>query len=161
MRLRPLAPLLLTALLGGLVLGACGGRSPEREAADRESLQEFFEEYLPRLAEAYRTGEVDVLAPYAAEKERAKISVVVRDLARGGEVLAPELASVRVEELTVWSEVNAYATTVEIWDIRTYALGSENVVREQLGQSNRVRYQLKRERRQWRVLWREIVQTFD
>jgi hypothetical protein len=86
---------------------------------------------------------------------------MVQELAKAGEVLAPELESVQVEDVTVWNEVNAYATTVEIWDVRTYALGTERVVREQLAQPNRVKYQLKRTGGRWRVFWREVERTYE
>ena len=160
-RPRPLRALLVTALLGGLAVGACGPPSPEDEAEDREAIQAFLEEYLPRMAEAYRTGEVETLDPYAAQKEQQEIATMVRELAKGGEVLAPELESVQVEDITVWNEVNAYVTTVEVWDIRTFASGTERVVREQLAQPNRVKYQLKRDGGRWRVFWREIERTYE
>ncbi|HUF77812.1 MAG TPA: IMS domain-containing protein [Thermoanaerobaculia bacterium] len=152
---------LLAVLCAGFAAGGCGGSSPEDEAEDREAIEAFLEEYLPQLAEAYRTGEVENLDPYAAEKEQAKIAQTVRELARSGEVLAPELESVRVEDLTVWNEVNAFVTTVEVWDVRTFAVGTERVVREQLGQANRVKYQLKRSGGRWRVFWREIERTYE
>lgn len=160
-RLRARRALLAAALLGALALGACAQASPEDEAEDREAIQAFLEEYLPRMAEAYRTGEVEGLDPYAAAKEQEEILRMVRELAKAGEVLAPELESVQVEDITVWNEVNAYVTTVEVWDVRTFATGTERVVRERLAQPNRVKYQLKRERGRWRVFWREIEQTFD
>lgn len=154
----PGIPVLLFACALLLEASGCGGPSPEGQAADRESIEAFLEEYLPALAQAYRTGDVDVLDPYAAEKEQAAIARRVDDLGEHGEVLAPELVSVQVEDVTSWAEVNAYVTTVEVWNIRTYATGSENVVREELGQTNRVKYQLQRDAGRWRVFWREIQQ---
>jgi uncharacterized protein YgbK (DUF1537 family) len=158
---RPLATLLLAALCAGLAAGACGEPSAEDTAEDREAIQAFLEEYLPKLAEAYRTGEVAALDPVAAAKEQEKVARRVQELAKTGEVLAPVLESVQVEDVTVWNEVNAYATTVEIWDVRTYALGTERVVREQLAQANRVKYQLKRSGGRWRVFWREVERTYE
>jgi hypothetical protein len=158
---RPLATLLLAALCAGLAAGACGEPSAEDTAEDREAIQAFLEEYLPKLAEAYRTGEVAALDPFAAAKEQEKVARRVQELAKTGEVLAPVLESVQVEDVTVWNEVNAYATTVEIWDVRTYALGTERVVREQLAQANRVKYQLKRSGGRWRVFWREVERTYE
>ncbi len=61
----------------------------------------------------------------------------------------------------MWSVANAYVTTVEVWDIRTYAAGSDNVVRQALDQRNRVKYQLRRENGRWRVFWRQLVKTYD
>lgn len=161
--LQPPTPRLPAALLAcvlPLVAAGCGGPSPEEQEADREVIHAFLEDYLPALAQAYRTGDVDVLDPYAAEKEQAAIAHRVNELAEQGEVLAPELVSVQVEDVTGWAEVNAYVTTVEVWNVRTYATGSENVVREELGQTNRVKYQLQRDAGRWRVFWREIQERY-
>lgn len=149
---------LALAVLGGMA--GCGS-SKESRAVDRQEIQAFLQDYLPKLAEAYRTGNTEPLAPYAAVKERAAIEKRVADLAKTGEVLAPTLKSVQIEDVTVWSVVNAYVTTLEVWDIRTYAAGSDNVVRQALDQRNRVKYQLRREDGRWRVFWRQLEKTYD
>jgi hypothetical protein len=157
---RPL--LALVPLLPALLLaGACGGASPEEEAADREEIAAFLREYLPKMAEAYRTGDVEPVIPYSTQKERAVIESRVRDLARTGQILAPELESVEVEDVTVWSAVNAFVTTVEVWNIRVLASGTEAVIREELNQPNRVKYQLKREDGRWRVFGRQLEETYQ
>lgn len=150
---------LLVLLVAGVV--ACNEPTAEEEAANQQEIEAFLREYLPKLAEAYRTGDASGLEPYAAAKEQASIERRARELAKGGEVLAPELDSVEVEDVRTWQSINAYVTTVEVWDIRTYATGTENVVREQLDQTNRVKYQLQREDGRWRVFWREIQRTFE
>ena len=40
---------------------------------------------------------------------------------------------------------NAYATTVEVWDLRKFVAGTDRLLTEALGRSHRVKYQLKRE----------------
>ena len=159
---RPLAPLLafagLLAFLPALAGLSCGP-SPERVAADREEIEAFLGEYLPRMAEAYRTGDTEPLAAYAAEKERDSIERMVRERAQQGTILAPELRSVEVEDVRTWQAVNAYVTTLETWNIRVLATGSESVVREE-EQENRVKYQMKREDGRWRVFWRELEQAY-
>jgi len=151
------------ALFGVVALGGLAGCKPseQRQAVDREEIRSFLDAYLPKLAEAYRTGDTDPLAPYAAAKERAAIEKRVLDLAKTGEVLAPQLKSFEIENVTVWSVVNAYVTTLEVWDIRTYAAGSDNVLRQALGQRNRVKYQLRRENGRWRVFWRQLEKTYE
>jgi hypothetical protein len=59
-----------------------------------------------------------------------------------------------IEEVKVFNYANAYVTTVELWDVRSLATGSREVLAEDLAQSNRVKYQLKREGTSWRVLFR-------
>ena len=148
----------LAALLGPTL--ACSPSAEER-AADREEIESFLREYLPKMAEAYRTGETEPLAPYAAEKERKAIEKRVRERAKQGMVLAPALESVEVEDVRVWSAVNAYVTTVEVWDLRVLASGTEEVVRQEMDQPNRVKYQLKRDDGRWRVFWRQLEKSFD
>lgn len=156
---RLVALVLLLPLLG-TVAGSCKP-TPEEKAADREEIATFLREYLPKMAEAYRTGDTESLAPYAAQKERAAIEKRVLDLAKQGQVLAPTLDSLQIEDVRTWGRVNAYVTTVEVWDLRVLAAGSDSVVRQQLGQSNRVKYQLQRDDGRWRVFWRQLEQTFD
>lgn len=160
-RLRATVLLFALLALSGLIAAGCGEPSAEEVQADKDAIQAFLAEYLPLMATAYRTGDTSPLEDYAAEKERASIEHRVRELARTGETLAPELQSVAVEDVTVWNSVNAYVTTHEIWHIRTFATGSENVVREQLDQANRVKYQLKRDGDRWRVYFRQLEQTFE
>ncbi len=159
---RRVAPvlLLLVCLPGLAVLGSCKP-TVEEQAAKRDEIAAFLREYLPKMAEAYRTGDTDSLAPYAAQKERESIRKRVRDLAKQGQVLAPHLDSLQVEDVRIWGRVNAYVTTVEVWDIRVLAAGSDSVVRQELDQSNRVKYQLKQEDGRWRVFWRQLEQTFE
>jgi hypothetical protein len=157
------APVVLAlAAVALLVLASAAcSPSPEEQAADREDIESFLREYLPKMADAYRTGNTDALDPYAAEKEQQAINKRVRERAKQGMILAPELRSVQVEDVRTWSSVNAYVTTVEVWDLRVLASGSEEVLRQELGQSNRVKYQLKRDGDRWRVFWRQLEQSFE
>lgn len=159
-RARPLVLLLLALPLVTVALGSCQP-TPEERAADREEIATFLREYLPKMAQAYRTGDTEALAPYAAQKEREMIKKRVLDLAKQGQVLAPHLDSLEVEDVRTWSKVNAYVTTVEVWDIKVLAAGSDTVVRQELGQSNRVKYQLQRDGDRWRVFWRQLEKTYD
>lgn len=160
---RGLARLLPLALLLGVALAvaSCGEPSAEEAAADQEEVRAFLAEYLPKMSEAYRTGDTEPLEPYTTLKERETIEKRVRDLARQGSVLSPELVSLEVEDVVTWSAVNAFVTTVEVWDLRVLAAGSDSVIRETEGQSNRVKYQLKREDGRWRVFGRQLQETFE
>ena len=151
----------LLAVLAALALALAAGCAPSAEevAADRDQIEGFLEEYLPQMAEAYRTGDTEALAPYAAQKEQESIERRVRDLAKQGRILAPELESVEVEDVRPWQAVNAYVTTLETWNIRVLASGSEEVLSQEV-QENRVKYQMKREEGRWRVFWRELEQAF-
>lgn len=154
-------PALAGLLAAALVAGACGPPSAEEVAADREEVLEFLREYLPKMSEAYRTGDTAPLEPYTTLKERETIEKRVRDLAKQGSVLSPELVRLEVEDVVTWSAVNAFVTTVEVWDLRVLAAGSDSVIRETENQSNRVKYQLKREDGRWRVFGRQLQETFE
>jgi hypothetical protein len=154
---RPITP--LTALVLGLLLlavaGACSS-AEEQEAADWDGVENALEEYLPRLAEAYTSGDVSVLEGLAAPKEMARVAKRIDEFAALGRVLEPEFVELKVEKVDVWGYANAFVNTVEIWDLRSYATGSHEIVGEELAQSNRVKYQFKREGDQWLVLYRTI-----
>lgn len=145
------------ALLGPLALliavGACG-TSEEEQAADAESLEAAIRDYLPRLAEAYANGDASVLEGVAAPKEIARVQKQIDELAGAGRVLDPEFRGLEVEKFEVWGYANAFVNTVEIWDIRSYTTGARQQIGESLGETNRVKYQLKRDDDQWLVLYR-------
>jgi hypothetical protein len=149
---RALIPLLLCL---ATLVGACQS-SAEREALDEASIASTLEEFLPVLAKAYATGEIEALRPYAAEKELARIQTLVSGLADQGRYLAPEFKSVSVEDSHLWNNSNAFVTTLEMWDVRLHALGSGELLAEEPGKSYRVKYQLKRDGESWRVLFRGI-----
>ena len=145
------------AVLLAVFAGACGGASSETdEAADRQQIQTTLEAYLPLLGQAYSTGELSALEPYAAQKEVAGIHKRVQDLAIQGKRLEATFQSVTIEgDVKVWNYSNAYVTTHEVWDLVVYSTGSEQVLAEEYAQPNRVKYQLKRDGDSWRILYRE------
>ena len=67
----------------------------------------------------------------------------------------------KLERVKVWRHVNAYATTLEVWDLQVVAEGTDVVLSEVYNQSNRVKYQLKRRDDSWIVLFRQIEDTFQ
>jgi hypothetical protein len=148
---------LRVAVLLPMLLLACGP-SPERKAAEQSRIDALLKEYLPKLAQAYSTQDAQVLKPLAAEKEIASVAKRIQDLADQGRVLKPSLRSFTIEDLQVWNVTNAYVTTVEIWDLHVFAMGTDTELSKELEQSNRVKYQLKRENDRWIVLYRTILE---
>jgi len=142
-------------VLAGLV--ACGS-SAERTALDSASIAASLEEYLPVLGRVYADGNVEALRPYAAEKELARIQALVQNLVDQGRYLAPEFKSLTVEGTHTWNHSNAFVTTLEVWDVRMHALGSGELLAEDVDKTYRVKYQLKRDGEGWRVLFRAIQQ---
>ena len=144
---RIVLPVLLLAALG------CAS-AEERQQVDTASIQAALELYLPRLGQAYATGDLEPLEGLAAQKEIAAIAKRINDLAEQGRILEPTFRQLTIEDVKVFNYANAYVTTVEVWDLRSLSTGLREQLAEEVGQSNRVKYQLKREGDGWKVLFR-------
>jgi len=142
------------SLAVGLV--ACG-EGPEGSEATQAEIKQLLEAYLPRLSEAYKQEEATAVAGLAATREVAAIEKRLRDISMEGRRLEPTFRSVAIEKIKIWSYANAYVTTNEVWDIRTFASGTETMLTEQLEKRNRVKYQLKRIDGEWTVLGRFLL----
>ncbi|MEM9553276.1 MAG: hypothetical protein AAGC60_03390 [Acidobacteriota bacterium] len=153
-----MARLGLVAVL--LTTVACG-KAPGQPDLDADDLRPFFDEYLPALGQAYAERDPSLLEPYVVPKEVSRIEVLVDGLADRGQIYVPTLVDVKFDKVTAWNYANAYATTRETWDVRSYTLDRERLVNESLGQENLVTYQLKRKDDGWVVLYREVLETVD
>ena len=103
-----------------------------------------------------------ILGGHAAEKEIAGMEKRISDLLGESRVIRPSVKSVRVDDIQIWNYANAFVTTLEVWDLRVYASGTDTLLSEALDQHNRVKYQLKRTGRDaWLVLFRELETTFE
>jgi hypothetical protein len=139
-----------------MALVGCGGSSETRQEVDRQAVQASLETYLPLLGHAYASGDLQPLAPWAAEKEVSRIRKRIEDLAYQGRTLVPTFRELTVEDINVWNYSNALVTTLEVWDLKVYATGTDQILSQQAQQANRVKYQLKRDGDRWRVLFRTI-----
>ncbi|HSM12864.1 MAG TPA: IMS domain-containing protein [Thermoanaerobaculia bacterium] len=152
------APLLslrpaVAALALGLALSACAP-SAEQQAADRAEIERLVGRYAELLAEAYRTRDSGVLGEITTEREVMRVGQRIEELTAEGRELRAELRSLVIEEVDVFDATTAGATTIEVWDLRTVALGSDETVAEAIGQENRVVYTLRKERGRWEILAR-------
>jgi hypothetical protein len=152
--MRSLRLLLLAPLL---FLATCTS-AETKEARAREEIQEMLEEYLPVLAEAYATEDPDLLDTWVAQKEVARVRKLLDELAAQGRAFEPTFRSVTVEEVKIWGHANAFVVSFEVWDIKSLATGTGQVLQEVAGQANRVRYQMKRNEGRWRILFRTIAE---
>jgi hypothetical protein len=128
------------------------------EARAREQIQEMLEEYLPVLAEAYATENPELLSTWVAEKEVARVRKLLDELAAQGRTFEATFRSVTVEEVKIWGHANAFVVSLEVWDIKSLAAGTGQVLQQVTGQANRVRYQMKRNEGRWRILFRTITE---
>lgn len=141
-----------------LAATACGGGTAEVSDEDRGEIIELLQTYLPKLGEAYAENDSEVLEDLAAPREIAAVEKRLRDIQLEGRRLEPTFKSVTLEDVQIWGYANAYVTTQEIWDIRTYATGSDQLLTEQPEERNRVKYQLKKIDGRWMVLFRTILE---
>jgi hypothetical protein len=159
---RRVGSVVLLAVGVALVVSCGGPAQQESTPADREAakaqIQGDLETFLPRLADAYRTGEVERIRGYGVEKVMAQVEKRIRDLQVQGMVLEPRFDSLTIEELVLWGHDSAIVTTLEVWDLRYYSTGSHTLVSEDVGAKSRVEYQLKREKGRWLVFHRELKQ---
>lgn len=143
---------LLLALLPGLLAGCAPDEKDAQQA--REEIREMLLAYLPKMAEAYRTGDVEPLTELATERERAVLHKQITELEQQGRVVDTELLDLTIEDLNLVSYATAYVTTAENWRVRVYAVGTDRVLGEDDRQFSRVRYQLGREGGRWVVMGR-------
>ncbi len=158
---RPGSRVLLTLLLLAALPGAGCGEPGSDPQVDRQEIEAVLRDYLPRLGRAYGERDTSVLEGFAVPKEMARISLRTEELADTGRVYEPGLKEVTVEDVSVWNYSNAFVTTLEVWDVRSFTLGTHLLVNESLGQRNRVKYQMKRKEGSWVILYRELDQTFE
>ncbi len=152
--------LLIALLLVSLPVVGCGGPDGDPQV-NREEIESVLRDYLPKLGQAYAKRDTSILEGLAVPKEMARISLRTEELKETGRVYEPEFKEVTVEDVSVWNYSNAFVTTLEVWDVRSFTLGTHIQVNESLGQRNRVKYQMKRKEGSWVILYRELDQTFE
>ncbi len=159
-RVRQWAKRVIVVLLAAVLAAGCGefGSDPQ---VDRQEIETVLGQYLPKLGQAYGSRDTSILEGLAVPKEMARIELRTEELAATGRVYEPEFKEVTVEDVSVWNYSNAFVTTLEVWDVRSFTLGTHLSVNESLGQRNRVKYQMKRKGDGWVILYRELDQTFD
>ena len=153
--MKNVALLLSVLLLVGLT--GCSS-SEESDEAARLEIELMLNEYLPVLAQAYADDDPMKLDGWVAQKEIARVHTRIEELADQGSSLLPTFHSVTIEDVKVWGNANAFVTTVEVWDLESQALGTGMLIQRVEGQVNRVRYQLKKDKGRWRVLFRTIAE---
>ncbi|MDA8016846.1 MAG: ARC6/PARC6 family protein [Thermoanaerobaculia bacterium] len=153
--------LVLGLAFWALAVGLAGCSPPGAEEIDKSEVRTLLEAYLPKLGEAYAQADPSVLEPWAVPKEVARIELRIGELEANGQVYEPVFQSLEVVSISPWNYSNAFVTTIEIWDVSAYTMGSRRLVNQALGQKSRVKYQLKRRDDSWVVLYRELEQTLE
>jgi hypothetical protein len=129
--------------------------STEQRRVQEEEIRQAIAGYLPRLAEAYDTGDAEVLRDLAVAREVARVANSIEDLASQGLAFHPRLKQLTIETFKVWRHVNATATTVEVWDVDKRVVGTDRVLSQAQDLSQRVHYQLRLRDGVWQVFYRD------
>lgn len=144
----------------------CGGAGDSAADVDetrvaREQIGATLEEYLPAMATAYSTGDLEPLRAWAVEKELASLERRLVAMGAEGMSLEPRLIEVEIEDVQLWNRLNAFVSTLETWDLRFLSNGEGALISERLGERQRVKYQLKNENGKWWILYREVAETLE
>jgi hypothetical protein len=131
---------------------ACNQRSVAE--ADRRGIEATLRSYAEAMAEAYRQGDPQPLAPLATERELQRVRISIEELEVEGRALRPTLRSLSIESIDRAGRTSYAVQTLEVWDLRVVALGTEQTVSDSPAQENRLWYTLLRENGDWRVLSR-------
>ncbi len=161
---RPEARFSLLGIAAGLAVlllaAGCGGSAADPEV-DHSEIEAALLQYLPKLGEAYAKRDASLLEGLTVPKEMSRINLRAQEFEAGGRVYEPEFQQLTVEDVSVWNYSNAFVSTLEVWDVRSYTLGTHMLLQEAVGQRNRVKYQMKRKGDGWVILYRELAQTLD
>lgn len=152
----------LLVAMAAVLVSSCGGQSEANAEADRAQIEQLLRDYLPKMGQAYETGDFAPLQGLAAEKEIAVLKKHIGDLFdQEGRLVEAELVDLQIEQIRSVSYSIALVTTLETWNLRVKPIGSEQVLSAVENQRNRVRYQLEREDDRWKVLSRNREATFE
>jgi hypothetical protein len=151
--------ILFVVLAGALLTGCTSDEAQSR--AEKAAIEQTIRSYLPRLSTAYATGDVEPLKAVSVPKEVSRVRRRRNELNQQGKLYEPSFKELTVESISTWKNSNAYVTTVEVWDVRSYTLGTRILLSEVTDQRNRVKYQLKLQGRDWVVLYRELAGTLS
>lgn len=154
---RPAAAVLL-ALLPVIALG-CGRPSEQAQEEVRVEIEIALADYLPRLAEVYRTGDLSPLVGLAAPREIASVESFISERAQEGRVVDAELQRFEIQDFDLYKYNSAFVTTREVWDLHLRAAGSDRLLSEELGRAYRYRYQFYRDDGEgWKIRSRVVVE---
>ncbi len=143
-------------------LSGCTGTGPDGvRPEDRTAIETVLADYLPKLGNAYATGDFEALASGAVPKEIETVRMRVNELEmEESRTLRPTLRSFEIEQIDIWRYSNAMVTTIEVWDIDSLASGTDRLL-SSVTDRYRVRYQFKRRDEGWMVIDRRIEHQFE
>jgi len=155
---RPRSAVLVLAAVPLLAAGLACGPSEQQTQKVQTEIEELLAAYLPALGEFYRTGDPATVEGLVAPREREWVEALIRERAQEGLVIDATLQRFEIDRFDLYQHSNALLTTREVWDLRIRAAGSDRVIQDEPGKSDRYRYQVKRgDDGRWIVLSREVV----
>lgn len=108
-----LAALLLPLLVG---LGGCENTTPSPQ--ERTEIHAAVMKYLHQLSDAYTNMDARRLEGAATNSEMASVQKLLEKLAASGDRIEATLLKAEIERMSVFREINATASLLEVWDVR-------------------------------------------
>ncbi len=141
-----------------LLLNGCEGPVGLNVEEVRVEVRAALDAYLPQLALAYDDMDPSHLADVAVPKELAHVQLRVNEMAARGERIVSAIQQLTLDDIRL-ARSTAYVLTTEVWDIELRTIGSDHVLYSYPNTQYRVRYQLKLDGGQWRIVFRQLTET--
>lgn len=130
------------------------------EAKEKEEIKWVLEHYVQGLSKAYTKQNPALLKPFAAPLEVNQVRQFIKKLRYEGYALKPTLQNLTITYMDIYNGVNAFAKTVEVWQVTLVNAHTGEVVRKAMGQVLHVTYQLKKwDREGWMITSRIPEET--
>ena len=117
--------------------------------------------YLPTLGKVYASGKIENLAPWSVKRHQLQVDKRIYDLMKKGYYIEAEMLSFEILEVVSWNFTNTYVTTRETWDVRYYSTGSQQLVSEVLGRTDRAKYHIHWSGERWEIYDRQLIEVKD
>ena len=155
MRMNVTRTVIITCLALSLV--ACETDQPT--PAEKEAITPLIRTFLISLAAAYGDMDASPLQGIAAPRLMEQALKDINLLRAGGDRLEPVLVDLEITDLKVLRHANAYVACTETWDTRRFDSVSGELVGHDPHTVLHTHIQLKKVKRQWLVLYRDVEET--
>lgn len=157
-------PRVMLLVLFATVLPGCTSVDEKNEMRATEiepEIHHLLLGYLPTLGKVYASGKIEDLAPWAVKRHQLQVDKRIYDLMKKGYSVEATMLSFEILDIVSWNFTNAYVTTRETWDVRYLSTGSQQLVSEVLGRTDRAKYHIHWSGERWEVYDRQLIEVQD
>lgn len=138
--------LLFLSIMAFAVL-TCSGCKPSKED---EEVRGFVKNYVSIMQGVYAEANLNILAPFATEKEIKKMFPVIQALKATGNVMKTEILDFNIKKSKVKADV-ATVTSSERWRFWWQDVKTGAITKPRSEESYRLEYHLVKDKGQWKV----------